>query len=78
MAIILIANELRDYDEEFLLLANYFDSMEEVMNNGHYRIYEVQGLGVPEDNTEINPTIIELEYDGRLAIGDIIGNINHI
>ena len=48
------------------------------MSNGHYRIYEVQGLGVPEDNTEINPTIIELEYDGRLAIGDIIGNINHI
>jgi len=73
MAIIIIANELRDYDEEFMLLANYFDSMEEVMSNGHYRIYDVQGMGVPIDNTEINPVIIELEYDGRLAIGNIIG-----
>tara|TARA_R110000744_G_scaffold102377_10_gene196956 strand:+ start:543 stop:764 length:222 start_codon:yes stop_codon:yes gene_type:complete len=73
MAIILIANELREYDEEFMLLANYFDSMEEVMRNGHYRIYDVQGMDVPEDNTEINPVIIELEYDGRLAIVNING-----
>ena len=73
MAIIRIANELKDYDEEFMLLANYFDSMEEVMNNGHYRIYDVQGLNVPVDNVEINPVIIELEYDGRLAIGNING-----
>jgi hypothetical protein len=73
MAIILIANELKEYDEEFMLLDNYFDSMQEVMNNGHYRIYEVQGMDVPEDNTEINPVIIELEYDGRLAIGNING-----
>ena len=73
MAIILIANELRKDDEEFILLTRYFDSMEEVMSNGYYRMYDVQGLNVPVDNVTITPTIIELEYDGRLAIGNING-----
>ena len=74
MAIMLLPTELNEEDEEFQLLFNYMDEMVELVpGNPHYNTYRVNGLGVPKDNTEINPVIIRLKYDNRLAIGHING-----
>ncbi len=73
MAILLIDIEIDDDYEEYILLDNYFSTMiEQLPATPHYRVFKCQGLNVPKDNTEINPTFFELST-GRIAIGHING-----